>query len=172
MELKQTIKNRYSARSYSKKTISKKIIDEIIKYANLAPSAGNLQARDFIIINDNNIKKQLCYAAQNQMFIIQAPISIVICANLKRSSPYNKRGIELYSIQDATAAVENILLLAVDSGLDTCWVGAFDEEKVSEILNLPTYARPIAIIPIGYADKKKTSTKRIDINLLTHYNQW
>ena len=100
------------------------------------------------------------------MFIIQAPISIVICANLKRSSPYNKRGIELYSIQDATAAVENILLL------DTCWVGAFDEEKVSEILNLPTYARPIAIIPIGYADKKKTSTKRIDINLLTHYNQW
>lgn len=57
MELKQTIKNRHSVRSYSKKIIPKKIIDEIIEYANLAPSAGNLQARDFIIVDDDNIKK-------------------------------------------------------------------------------------------------------------------
>lgn len=172
MELKQTIKNRHSVRSYSKKIIPKKIIDEIIEYANLAPTAGNLQARDFIIVDDDNIKKQLCSAALNQRFIIQAPISIVVCANLKRSVPYGKRGIELYSIQDATAAVEHILLLAVDYGLDTCWIGAFDEDIVSKILNLPAYIRPIAIIPIGYSSEQKTSSKRFDTKQLTHHNQW
>lgn len=172
MELKQTIKNRYSARSYTKKTIPKKTINEIIEYANLAPSAGNLQARDFIIVDDENIKKQLSSAALDQKFIIQAPISIIVCANLKRSVPYGKRGIELYSIQDATAAVEHILLLAVDYGLDTCWVGAFDEDLVSKILDLPAYIRPIAIIPIGYSNELKKSSKRIDTEHLIHHNKW
>jgi nitroreductase len=82
------------------------------------------------------------------------------------------RGRELYCIQDASAAVEYILLLAVDIGLDACWVGAFDEKKVSIILHLPSYIRPIAIIPIGYSKKQKISTSRMDIHVLTHLNQW
>jgi len=150
----------------------KKIIDEIIEYANLAPSAGNLQARDFVIIDDNNIKEKLSIAAFNQKFIVEAPINIVVCANLKRISSYGTRGRELYCIQDASAAVEHILLLAVDNGLDACWVGAFDENKVSKILDLPSYVRPIAIIPIGYSNEQRTSTPRMDTNVLTHFNHW
>jgi nitroreductase len=78
----------------------------------------------------------------------------------------------LYCIQDASAAVECILLLAVDNGLDACWVGAFDEKKVITILNFPSYVRPIAIIPIGYSNTQKISTPRMDINVLTHLNHW
>jgi nitroreductase len=51
-------------------------------------------------------------------------------------------------------------------------VGAFDEKKVSTILHLPSYVRPIAIIPIGYSKKQKISTSRMDIHVLTHLNQW
>ena len=172
MDLKEVIRNRYSVRNFSDKMFPKKIIDEIIEYANLAPSAGNLQARDFVIINDNNIKEKLSIAALNQKFIVEAPINIVVCANLKRISSYGNRGRELYCIQDASAAVEHILLLAVDNGLDACWVGAFDENKVSKILNLPSYVKPIAIIPIGYANEQKNSTQRIETNELIHFNQW
>ena len=172
MDLKQVIKNRHSVRSFSDKVPPKKIIDEIIEYANLAPSAGNLQARDFIIIDDHNIKEKLSDAALDQKFIVQAPINIVVCANLKRISSYGNRGRELYCIQDASAAVEHILLLAIVNGLDTCWVGAFDEKMVSKILDLPSYVRPIAIIPIGYSNEQKTSTSRIDINELKHFNHW
>ena len=172
MDLKESIRNRYSVRNFSDKVLPKKIIDEIIEYANLAPSAGNLQARDFVIINDNNIKEKLSNAAFNQKFIVEAPINIVVCANLKRISSYGNRGKELYCIQDASAAVEHILLLAVDNGLDACWVGAFDENKVSKILDLPSYVRPIAIIPIGYSNEQRTSTPRMDTNVLTHFNHW
>jgi hypothetical protein len=172
MDLKEAIRNHHSVKNFSDKMPPKKIIDEIIEYANLAPSAGNLQARDFVIIDDNTIKEKLSTAAFNQKFIVEAPINIVVCANLKRISSYGNRGRELYCIQDASAAVEYILLLAVDNGLDACWVGAFDEKKVSTILNLPTYVRPIVIIPIGYSNEQKISTPRMDINLLTHFNHW
>ncbi|MCK4995506.1 MAG: nitroreductase family protein [Thermoplasmatales archaeon] len=172
MDLKEAIRNRHSVRDFSDKVLHKKIIDEIIEYANLAPSAGNLQARDFVIIDDNNVKEKLSNAAFNQKFIAKAPINIVVCANLKRISSYGNRGRELYCIQDASAAVEHILLLAVDNGLDACWVGAFDENKVSKILDLPSYVKPIAIVPIGYSNEQRTSTPRIDTNVLTHFNHW
>lgn len=172
MELKEAIKKRQSVRSFSSKEISKDVIMEILEYANLAPSAGNLQARDFVVVYDKDVKEKLSMAALGQEFVAEAPVDIVVCANLKRISPYGSRGKELYCIQDASAAVEHILLLALEYGLDTCWVGAFDEIKVSEILGLPSYIRPVAIIPIGYANKKEKRTSRMEIDSLVHFNHW
>lgn len=172
MDVKEAIQKRYSVRSFSDKKPSPDIISEIIKYAQLAPSAGNLQARDFIIVDNIEIKKELSRAALDQEFIVEAPINIVVCANLNRISPYGSRGKELYCIQDSAAAVEHILLLAVDNGLGTCWVGAFNENEASKILNLPSHIRPIAIIPIGYPKGRTTTTPRIDKKFLTHYNKW
>jgi nitroreductase len=82
------------------------------------------------------------------------------------------RGRELYCIQDSAASVEHILLLAVDNKLGACWVSAFDEIEVSKILNLPSYIRPVAIIPIGHPIGKEEPTSRIDTKALTHYNGW
>jgi len=114
MELKEVIRNRHSVRNFSDIELPRKIIDEIIYYANLAPSAGNLQARDFIIIDDKTIREKLSIAAFGEKFIVEAPISIVVCANFMRISSYGTRGKELYCIQDASAAVENILLLVIN----------------------------------------------------------
>lgn len=172
MELKEVIRNRRSVRSFSSTPIPKTILDEILFSANLAPSAGNLQARDFIIIEDQHIKEQLCAAALNQMFLIQAPVVIAVCANQKRIAPYGTRGKELYCIQDASAAVEHILLCAVDNGLEACWVGAFNERIVSKILQVPSEIIPVALIPLGYSTKKSKAPKRKDIKELVHRNHW
>ena len=172
MDLIEAIQKRHSVRSFSDKKPSSEIITKIIKYAHLAPSAGNLQARDFIIVDDSEIKKELSRAALNQEFIEEAPINIIVCANLKRISPYGRRGEELYCIQGTAAVVEHILLLAVDNGLGTCWVGAFNENEALKILNLPSHIRPVAIISIGYPKGKVTPTPRMDIKILTHYNKW
>lgn len=172
MELKKAIRQRHSARSFLDKKPSMNIVHELIEYANLAPSAGNLQAREFIIIDDIEMKKRLSAAALDQDFIMEAPVNIVVCAHLGRISSYGRRGIEFYCLQDAAAAVEHILLMAVDSGLVACWVGAFDDDEVSKILNLPSYIRPVAIIPVGYQRGRITSTSRMDIKDVTHYNRW
>jgi nitroreductase len=172
MELKEVIRNRHIVRSFSSTPIPKLILDEILIAANRAPSAGNLQARDFIIIDDQRIKAKLSAAALDQTFLVEASIIIVVCANQKRISPYGMRGKELYCIQDAAAAVEHILLAAVDYGLDACWVGAFNEQAVSKILRVPSYIRPVAMIPLGYSKKKRTATRRMNIKDLVHFNHW
>ncbi len=172
MNVKEAIKARHSVRSYTDMPIPPKVLDDIILHAHRAPSAGNLQARDFIIVDDPFIKEALCKAAYDQEFLREAPVTIVVCANLSRIKRYGKRGQELYCLQDSAAAVENILLLAVEYGLATCWVGAFKEGEVKTILKLPDFVRPIAIIPIGHQNTRTEPTSRLPIEQVTHQNSW
>jgi len=169
MELKEAIKKRRSIRKFTNKPVARDIVENLLLLANYAPSAGNLQARDFIIVDDQKKKEELAEASYNQEFVSEAPIVVVFCANEKRISPYGQRG-KLYCIEDTSAAIENFLLAAFDEGLATCWVGAFDEEKVREILRLPPYVKPIAIVPVGYADEVP-SEKWLREDII-HYNKW
>jgi nitroreductase len=163
---------RVSIRRFKSKDIDDETIKLILTAANAAPSAGNLQARDFIVIRDSKKKKMIAEAALKQMFIAEAPVVIVVCANYPRSMRvYGERG-RLYAEQDATAAVENILLAVTALGLGAVWVGAFDEHRVAEILDIPEYARPIAIIPVGYPAEKPGRRSRYPIEMLTHHEKW
>ena len=171
MEVKEAIEKRRSIRKYKSKDVGLSIVEKLLYYANLAPSAGNLQARDFIIVDDKELKKKIARAAYNQEFVEEAPVLVVFCANLKRIAPYGERGKNLYCIQDVAAAIQNFLLAALDEGLATCWVGAFDENEVSRLLGLPSEVRPVAIITLGYGDEEAYSD-RMDIKKLIHYNGW
>jgi len=172
MELIDAITRRRSVRDFTEKEVDTDTLIKILNYANLAPSAGNLQARDFIIVKDKDIRYALSEAALGQHFVAEAPANIVVCANLKRISPYGSRGRNLYCIQDTAAATDHILLLALEYGLSTCWVGAFSESEVSEILDLPSYIRPVAIVPIGYPRSIPKSPPRRDIKEMIHFDSW
>ncbi len=148
----QVIKKRKSVRSFdSTREVSDNDIEKMIKAANCAPSAGGIYPTEFMVIKDKERKIELAKAALGQMFIAEAPVVMVVVADLEKSaSRYGERGRNLYAIQDAAAATENLLLAAAALGLGTCWVGAFDEREVAKILNLRSRVRPLAIIPIGY----------------------
>ena len=164
--------SRVSIRKFKSDDIDDNTVKLLLEAANAAPSAGNLQARDFIVVRDAKMKLELAKASLRQMFIAEAPVVIVVCANYPRSMRvYGERG-RLYAEQDATAAVENLLLAVTALGLGAVWVGAFDEERVSELLELPEYVRPIAIVPIGYPAEKPGRRSRYPIDMLTHYEKW
>jgi len=172
MELTGAIKKRRSIRQFKSDSIDDKIIMKIIELGNLAPSAGNLQPRDFIVVTNKDQRFALAKAALNQTFVYEAPVVIVVCANYERAASYGSRGKDLYCIQDSAAAVENMLLAIVDFGLASCWVGAFNEKQVSQILSLPSHIRPVALLPIGYSNEDIKSTYRINLDELVHYNRW
>ncbi|MFW5946184.1 MAG: nitroreductase family protein [Candidatus Natronoplasma sp.] len=173
MEFKKIAEKRRSVRSYTEEKIPKEDIEEMIRIGHMAPSAGNRQARDFIIVDDEEEKEKLVENAYGQSFIGDAPWVIVICANKERSAErYGERGRELYSIQDATAAVENILLAAVDMGYSSCWIGAFDESKVADQLDIPGGVRPIALLPIAHPARKPKKPEKIAAEELIHYGRW
>ena len=145
------ITKRRSVRKYADKAVEKEKIVDLLEAARWAPSAGNKQPLEIIVVDDNEIKNLFVEAALNQKFIAEAPFVFVICANLERTtSRYGERGSSLYCLQDTAASIQNILLLAKAHGLSTCWIGAFDEQKVKEVCSIPDFARPIALIPIAY----------------------
>ena len=162
MEILKCIKNRRSIRNFKDKEIDEKIIEKLIEALIWAPSAGNLQARIFYFVFNKNIKKELAIAAFNQIFISEAYLVVVGCINKKRiESRYGKRGVSIYGICDVSAALQNMLLTAEEESLGSCWVGAFDEGKVSEILKLEKNITPIAIIPIGWPNERPKSPPRL-----------
>lgn len=172
MELKEAILGRRSIRRFGKREVPRETIIELIELGNAAPSAGNLQARDFVVVEDEDTKRGLARAALDQDFIAEAPVAIVVCANFERIAHYGVRGVTLYCLQDAAAAIQNMLLAIHDKGLGCVWVGAFDEEQVTQILNLPNFIRPVAILPIGEPLSQPEARRRIPVDELTHYEKW
>lgn len=172
MDVFQAIRGRRSIRSYKSDSIPNDALEEILDAARWAPSAGNCQPRDFIIVSDSQVKRNLCKAAFREAFIEEARVVIVVCANEMRSARvYGDRGRSFYCLLDAAAAVQNMLLAAYALGLGACWVGAFHDEMVANVLNLPPGVRPVAIVPLGYPDETPRSS-RMRLKDLVHSNRY
>lgn len=170
-QVSEAIKGRRSIRSFKNDAVTDEQIGKILLAGQMAPSAGNLQGREFIVVRDAVTRHNLSDAALRQRFIDEAPACIVVCTNLPRTKQkYGKRA-ELYVVQDTSASVMNMMLQACDLGLGTCWVGAFDEGEVAKILGVPEGIRPVAIMPVGVPDEAPDARPRLG-KQIEHYEHW
>jgi nitroreductase len=171
MDVFDAIKGRRSVREFKPDSIDDKDLEKILEAGKSAPSAGNCQPWEFVVVKDGATKQKLVRAALGQSFVGEAPVVVVVCANIPRTSiRYGRRGAELYCIQDTAAAVQNILLTAYALGYGTCWVGSFDEESAAKAIKAPPDVRPLAIIPIGRPAEKPTPTTRLPLKKIVHEN--
>jgi len=170
LDVFEAIKSRRSVRAYTNQPVSDSEVEKLIDTARWAPSAGNIQPWEFIVVRDQEIKKRLSEAALNQTFIEEAPVVIVVCANVVLSGQgYGSRGANLYCLQDTAAATQNMLLAAQAIGLATCWVGAFNEEEARKVLNIPSGIRPVAMIPVGHPNEKPIARSRRRLSEIVHH---
>lgn len=160
-ELLEIIRTRRSIRAFRPDPIPEEHVQTLIEAIRWAPSAGNLQSRFFYIITNKQVQKQIARAAWEQYFISEAPLVLVGCTDARIQVRYGSRGINLYSIMDVSAAVQNVLLVAHALGLGACWVSAFDEAAVHGILRLPDHLRPVVIIPIGKPAEQPSAPPRL-----------
>ena len=173
MDVFEAIIHRRSIRDFRPDQVSAELLNKLLEAAIWAPSAGNLQARELIVVTTPDLKKKVCNAAFSQRFIEKAPIVLIVCANEERSAQrYGERGKQLFCVQDATASIQNILLAAHSLGLGACWVGAFDEQNVQKTLNLPNNVKPIAIISLGYPAEFPSAPPRRRLDDWIHYNHY
>ena len=164
MSILDIIKNRRSVRNFTNEEIPGSVVEALIDALRWVPSAGNLQSRKFYFVFNEDVRKKLAQTGLKQdfvSFIAHAPLVIVACADHQIASRYGERGIHLYCIQDTAASVQNLLLAAHELGLGACLVGAFKEEKVREILNLPDNLIPVAIVPVGYPARIPNAPDRV-----------
>ncbi|MFH1638002.1 MAG: nitroreductase family protein [Candidatus Woesearchaeota archaeon] len=173
MELKDAMQKRRSIRHYSPKKLDIKDVGEILDLARLAPSAGNLQNWQFVIVTDPKKQKAISDACMDQHWVSEAPMLIVVCNQFEKVSMlYDNLG-KMFSVQNCAIIATYIMLLAAEKGFGTCWVGAFDNNKVAEILKMPEEVDPQIILTLGYPDEVKTTEhEREEIRELCYFDEW
>lgn len=172
MEVEKAIKKRRSIRKFQNRKVDETAITQIIESGNWAPSVGNLQNWYFIVVREKKNRERLAKACLGEMWIANAPIIIVVLSRTDRVvNSYGTRG-ELYHIENVAACVQNMLLRAHDLGLGSTWVGSFEEDEVSFMLDLPENIKPIAILPIGYPGEKVPIPTRQKIIYKVYHEKW
>lgn len=142
---------RFSCRRFCPDALPREVVEALVNAARWAPSAGGLEPWRFVAVTAAATRRQLAAAALDQQFVAEAPVVVVVCAVPEESARlYGERGRDLYCLQDTAAATQNILLAATAAGLGSCWVGAFDEQRVAQALGLAGGWRPVAMVPVGF----------------------
>lgn len=152
MELKEAIRKRQSVRDYEDKPVPEEKLRNVLEAARLAPSANNRQPWKFVVVKERKRRQELAQAANGQTFIGESPI--IIAAVATNPEHIMTCGVPSYAV-DLAIAVDHMTLAAVDEGLGTCWIGAFSQQKVREILRIPAKYRVVTLLPLGFPGKER-----------------
>ena len=170
MDVYEAIRLRKSVRAWQDRDVPENLLSRILDAARLAPSARNLQEWRFIIVRDPKVREALTPAANNQAFVGQAPVVLACCADT--NSHVMRCGQLCYPI-DLACVIDHITLLATAEGLGTCWIGAFYEDQVRKILDVPEAIRIVALLPIGWpVDAAPAEKNRLPLSSLLHFDRW
>lgn len=172
-DILELIKTRRNIREFHPRFVDWDKLSRILDAARHAPSCGNLQNWKFVVVINTGQKKQLAEAALQQYEIINAAALIVVCAEPEKAERYyGLRGDRLYTIQNCAAAIQNMLLEAHSLGLGARWIGAFEEEMVKKVLNIPDEIRPQAIIAVGYPKEIPPKPPKMPLESLVYFHAW
>ena len=153
MDVMEAIRKRRSIRSWQDKPVEKEKLDRVLEAGRLAPSANNRQPWRFVVVTEEATRKKLATAANDQTFVGQAPVVLVGCA--VETDRVMACGQHCYPI-DVAIAMTNMTLAAVAEGLGTCWIGAFQEDQVKQVLGIPEEVRVVELMPLGYPSNPET----------------
>lgn len=165
MDFHEVIRNRRSIRKYQDKNVDKEKLQKILEAARLAPSAMNRQPYQLFVVTKKETISMI-NSACNQNW--ETPIMIVMVSNPKEA--WVRDDGEEYWLADAAIAMQQISLAAHNEGLGTCWIAAFKEEEVKEILGIDLNSRVPFLSPLGYpAESKGPITNRKSLGSLVRY---
>jgi len=154
MDVLDAIKKRRSIRKFLDVPVEWDKVVNILEAGRYAPSAGNLQAWKFVVINEQVNKEKVAEACLQQLWVAEAPMMIAIVSNPEKHEQHYGKAGKNYIIQDCAMAAENMILASTAQGLASCFVSAFDESMMRRALKLPDRARPEGIVVVGYPDEE------------------
>ncbi|MBS3055764.1 nitroreductase family protein [Candidatus Pacearchaeota archaeon] len=175
MDFDTLARKRRSVRNFNpnKKPDWKKVIDAI-DTANQIPLAGNISILKFIMIEDREKIAKITDACQ-QDFIQDAHYIVVVCSKKEQlTRNFSGKG-EMFTRQEAGAAIQNFLLKVVEDGLASCWIGHFSERILKRLLKIPKDWDIEALLPLGYEARARISSKppiKPSIEDTVYFEEW
>jgi nitroreductase len=158
------IKARRSIRKYTAQPVSDEQIGTLLEAAMAAPSGSNIKPWEFVVIRDATLKQQLSQLHRWSRMVASAQVVIAVCGRPSDSHHW---------IEDCSAATQNLLLAATALGLGSVWVAVYPrkkrEDRVRELLRLPTTWHPLCLVPIGHPAETKSPRTQYD-RCKVHYD--
>lgn len=169
MDALEAIFTRRSIRTFANDPVSDEHIETLLRAGMAAPSAGNQQAWEFVVIDDRAVLEAIPRVHPYAQMCAEAPLTLAVCADPSREKYAG------FWVQDCSASTQNILLAAHALGLGAVWLGiAAGGERaraVAQLLKLPDGIEPLALIAVGHPSEMKEPEDRFDPHK-THHNQW
>jgi nitroreductase len=169
MEAMDAILSRRSIRKYTGQPVPDEAVEELLRAAMSAPSAGNQQPWQFVVIKDRGILDQIPKYHPYSQMLKEASVAILVCGDLKSEK---HKG---YWIQDCSAATENFLIALEAKGLGGVWLGVYPREDrvagIRKLLGIPEHIVPLSLIPVGFKDEEKPPANRYDPSRV-HHDRW
>lgn len=147
MDVLEAIEKRRSVRVYEDKPIPEEKLRKILEAARLAPSARNCQDYQLVVVKNEKMRKKIASEATSESFIGAAPV--IIAAVALDPEFIMPGGIPAHPV-DIAIAVDHMTLVAVEEGLGSCWIGAFKQGRIKEILGIPDRYRVVVLLSLGY----------------------
>ena len=170
MTVHDVIRIRKSVRSWEDRPVARETLERVLEAARLAPSARNDQEWRFVVVTDEGTRTKLTQAANGQAFVGQAPVVIVACAETDRRTMSCGH---LAFLIDTAIAIDHITLAAVEEGLGTCWIGAFDPARIRSILGIPASVEVVELLPLGYPkDHAPVQKSRLPFGEIVRWERW
>ncbi len=162
--------NRRSIRKFKDQPVEKEKIEKLLRAAMQAPSAGNQQPWEFIVVEDKDTLNKLSLMTPYSKPAAGSAVTLVLLANckdLKHSTFWQ---------QDMSAALQNILLEAVYLELGAVWMGVATNDSAVEYLNdmyhFPEYIKPFALVSLGYPDNQNNEFADRYKPEKVHFENW
>jgi len=166
----EIIRKRRSIRLYEEKPVEQEKLNRVLEAGRLAPSADNCQPWRFIVAINDEVKEKL-RASYDEEWFVSAPVIIIGCAVPKEA--WVRMDGQEYWMVDVAIAMQNMILVATELGLGTCWIANFDEEAARKALKLPQSVRIVTMTPLGYpAEEKRPVRNRKSLSEIVHYDSW
>lgn len=167
MDFLSFLKSRRSVRVYQEKEVSEDDLLKILEAARWAPTGANLQPWHFIVVREESLRRELGKYARffflKSSHVEKAPCIIVLCYEKNKGR---------FGLFDVTLAGANIMMMAHSLNLGTCWIGAFDEKGVKNVLGIPEEIGVVSLITLGYPNEKPDTPPRVELEKIVHYETW
>ncbi|HOI32944.1 MAG: nitroreductase family protein [Bacteroidales bacterium] len=167
--MSKIIFKRRSIRKFKDDALPDEAISQLLKAAMAAPSANNIKAWHFVVINKRELLDQLSEIHPYGKMLNQAAAAILVCGDTAKQS------VTGYLHMDCAAATQNILLEATSLEIGSVWLGIYPREQrmteISDFLNIPNHILPVSLVALGYPAEYKPANNPWQADAI-HYNMW
>ena len=169
MNILEAINSRRSLRKFTGESISDQDLKAILKAGFQAPSAHNLEPREYIVVRDAETIKEIVQFHEHAKMLPQAGCGIIVCGDKTKQDVFG------FLISDCSASIQNMLLAAHGLDLGAVWCGVYPREHLmkgmTNVLDLPEHIIPVGMVVVGVKDEKKSAVDRYRENKV-HYDRW